>query len=595
MQKTVLASAITMSFYCASANAVVPSELLITNMQFNGIVYSAGGQFNQTGTLGSFDPNTDLVPDPNPPLGAGGRMPAPGFDQAVASGYIFSFDHFFNNPWEGIQQTPYLTNADSFAFVYDHATSDCSAPTNVTKSSGPCSDLGSYDYDTELAAMDVEQVAVGMFFNWNNNDGIPVLEIFDCDAGGNCKGNGVAMATPPFAGAVPLFNAGLSCQGGFSTTGVDTPVSISIAGDVLGTDVPPANCFNPTATTPDNPEGLKVDGVVSPTANGGTAVINGTDIDYTPMGGFEGSDSFIVNVSDDTTDTSSISYVIQVGGALQNNFSMMDRAGNIFGGTNDVDIVWDEVSFNDSTLDGNGSPTDTNFGLMTIASPEPFFNFTWTAHHVRIFNNTTGAPVTYNFDVTCRGADYDAGTVDCDKPLAEQGALTRFITMTLEPGEIGGHILFDWGKDDNSTPCGKANCDIDVVNKWSAGMWDKHGATGNKNVIWIGPAGVPPATVENSGEGNQANWVLVSGDVNGDGINASPMIDGAFEGSYANFNYKPDKAGTALPPYEGQISDVNVDGFSFSLWTLFAGILSVVGLRRFAGQQTASKQRAGNK
>jgi hypothetical protein len=105
--------------------------------------------------------------------------------------------------------------------------------------------------------------------------------------------------------------------------------------------------------------------------------------------------------------------------------------------------------------------------------------------------------------------------------------------MTLQPGEIGGHILLDWGKVNGSTPCGVANCNIDVVNMWKENeMWEDYGDTAPKNALWLGAAGVPPAT--------DAVWRLVSSDVNGDSINSSPMIDGPFIGSYANFNYKQD-------------------------------------------------------
>jgi hypothetical protein len=579
IKKTMLATAISMAVLSPYAIAA-PDQLPVTNMLFDGVVYNAGGLFNSAGTVGSFDPSTDLVPD-----GSGGRTLAPSFDPLTASGNIYSFDKFFGHHWEGAQQSVYLTNKDAWA----NCTDTCDSGAN--KGSGPLSAQGQYDYDDEIAAMTDEQIAIGMFFNWNMQNEIAVLEIFDCDANDNCTGNGIPMANGPFAGSVALFNAGLSCKGGFSTTGADTPLGINITEDVLGIDTPPSNCVNPTAVDQENPAGLKVDSAISPTASGGTAIINGDVIDYTPLGGFEGSDSIVVNVSDDTGGATALTYRVQVGGELKNNFSMLDKSGAVFGGTNDVDIVWDESSFNtnDLVLDAATStftvPTDTNFGVMTIGSPEPFFNFTWVAHHVRIFKNTTAAAITYSFDVTCLAADYDTGVVDCNNPLADQGANTRYISMTLEPGEMGGHILFDWGKSIATTECGKQNCNIDVVNKWTTGQWDKHGDTAPINTVWIGPAGVPPATVENSGEGNQANWVLVSGDVNSDGINASPMVDGAFVGSYANFNYKPDKEGTPLPPHTGKISDVEIDGFSFSLWTIFTGMLSVFGLRRLTSKK----------
>ena len=145
MKKTILASAISTAITSTTAFAAAPAELPITNMVFSGTVYRADGYLNINGTVGPFDPATDLVTDPV----NGGRMPAPGFDPLTASGNIWSVDNFNGYPWEAEQQTPYLDNADSWAFVYDHVNSDCTNPLNVTKNSGPCSDQGSYDYDLD--------------------------------------------------------------------------------------------------------------------------------------------------------------------------------------------------------------------------------------------------------------------------------------------------------------------------------------------------------------------------------------------------------------------------------------------------------------
>ncbi|MDX2505599.1 MAG: hypothetical protein QNL62_14130, partial [Gammaproteobacteria bacterium] len=156
----------------------------------------------------------------------------------------------------------------------------------------------------------------------------------------------------------------------------------------------------------------------------------------------------------------------------------------------------------------------------------------------------------------------------------------RYITVTLEPGEIVGHMLFDWGEVNKPTPCGQAACDIDVINKWKEddvwfdpdGQFDTNDpSTSTINDLWLGATGVAPAV--------DTSWRLVSTDVNGDGNNGSPMIDGPFNGYYANFNYKPAGAGESLPPYTGQIEDVDVS-FSMGLWSLLAGLFSVFGLRR---------------
>jgi len=602
--KIVLGSAIILSLASVNAYAVVPDQLLVNNMLFtsNGQIFNTGGQFNLAGTVGPFDPAVDLVDDGGvPPI----RSLAPGFNQATASGNIFSFNPFFGIPWLGVQQSGYLKNTDSMAFVYDKNNSPvgdpCSAPASVTKSTGPCSSQGSYDFDTTLAAMTDEQIAVGIFFNWSVNANIAVLEIFDCDATGNCTGNGVPMANGPFTGQVVVFNAGLSCGDAFAVTDVNTPVSIDIAKEILGNDPDSiandpnnaANCANPTAVTQKNPEGLTLQSVSNNTAGGGTAVINGTVVDYTPPPAsqgidFQGADSFTFSVTDDTGQQTTSTVDIQVGGELQSNFSMLDKTGNIFGGTNDVDIVWDET-FNASIFDGNGILTDTDFdGPMTVHSDEPFFNFNWNAHHVRIFKNETAAPVTYKFDVTCTSADYDAGIVDCNNDPKIQGAVTQYMTMILQPGQIGGHLLFNWGKVSTTSTCGVANCDIDVVNYWreNAQWEDADGQSPDvpgssfKNDLWLGKAGVPPAA--------DANWRLVSSDVSdvnspdGDGLNASPMLDGAFVGSYSNFNFKPDKSGKPTPPFTGSIGSPGLGRFgAFSLWGLLASMGVLLGFRRF--------------
>jgi hypothetical protein len=217
------------------------------------------------------------------------------------------------------------------------------------------------------------------------------------------------------------------------------------------------------------------------------------------------------------------------------NFTMINPVGETFPeGTNDIVYTIVDV---DVAANLNDDVSDTNIN-MTLASarPQPFFGYTWVAHHVRVFG-----PGTYTFDTTCTVTEIEAGISACNHPLQTppQG-WNQFLTMTVLPGQIGAHMLFDWGQNDPNSPCGKANCNIDVVNVWDRNaVWKTNPlnldppppAKVNKlfdDETWAGPAGltVNPA----------ATWAFVSTDPDGDGINGVKMVDGAFIGYGANFN-----------------------------------------------------------
>jgi len=146
---------------------------------------------------------------------------------------------------------------------------------------------------------------------------------------------------------------------------------------------------------------------------------------------------------------------------------------------------------------------------------------------------------------------------------------------------IGAHILFDWGKV-TTTPCGVASCDIDVVNVWEIdGVWDQHGDSDPKNKLWDGAAGDAPDP--------STNWKLVSTDVNGDAINGAPMVDGPFQGFYANFNAGPGGSLPPPPPYTGTAPDTKLGDSLFvspvNPWALITGLLTLLGLRRFSKKE----------
>ena len=134
-------------------------------------------------------------------------------------------------------------------------------------------------------------------------------------------------------------------------------------------------------------------------------------------------------------------------------FTMLDSTGGIVGV--------------DTTVTGS-----IGDGAWAVASTTPFFGVVWNAH-----DGTTFGPGTYSFD-TIEGGIYTG---------VEVGA-----------GQIGGHILFDWG----------ATKDIDVINVWDI----TSGGYISTDVTATNPAGP-------------------------DGIRGLSMIDGAFVGFSANFDF----------------------------------------------------------
>lgn len=117
---------------------------------------------------------------------------------------------------------------------------------------------------------------------------------------------------------------------------------------------------------------------------------------------------------------------------------------------------------------GNGS---------TVSSPTPFLGTLWTAHNITTYQNGT-----YTVD-TVEGGTY---------------------TFTVGVNQIGVHLLFNWGVNQN----------IDVINVWD---------------------------VTDDGFGI---LTYTSTDWDGDGIAGAPMIDGPFTGFSVNFNLN----GSDLPP-----------------------------------------------
>ncbi|MCW8830515.1 MAG: Ig-like domain-containing protein, partial [Gammaproteobacteria bacterium] len=152
-------------------------------------------------------------------------------------------------------------------------------------------------------------------------------------------------------------------------------------------------------------------------------------------------------------------------------FYMYDGTGNLLPGSPDTTVA--------------GTVGD---GAWSVASTTTFFGSIWTAH-----SGTTFGPGTYSFDTVQAGS---------------------FTGVQVGAGQVGGHILFNWG----------ANSDIDVVNVW--------------NVTVNAVTGVTTYTSTDP---------IVGGPTSGpDGILGVGMIDGPFLTYHANFNFTFDTPPTAV-------------------------------------------------
>jgi len=271
-----------------------------------------------------------------------------------------------------------------------------------------------------------------------------------------------------------------------NVTGLTTPLGMALTIDVT------AELLSTCSDIESSPIALV--STTQPT-NGMLAFDGANTLTYTPPPNFIGLDTFTYTATDGThTVTHNVSISV---GKIYGNFTMLDASGATFGGTNDVVASWDGT-FNTST-------SDTNFN-MTFGSDSNyrFFGYTWSAHHIRVFG-----PGTYSFDTSCSTAQLEAGMADCG------GAPSEFLTLTVSPGQIGAHCLFNWNVTSN----------IDVVLRW-----DMDGSFDNPapGALYQGPTGPTPAL--------DAVFEFVSRDVEGDGVPGARMIDGPFIDYRANFN-----------------------------------------------------------
>ena len=113
-------------------------------------------------------------------------------------GSLATVDPFLGQLFSATQETLFMDNSGMWS--------------GSTGSSSAADD--DYDYDDEIAAMDNSQIAVGMFFDWNNNI-TAVLTVFDCSGAGTVEdpldcvsaANDVILDNGPFIGSIITVNA----------------------------------------------------------------------------------------------------------------------------------------------------------------------------------------------------------------------------------------------------------------------------------------------------------------------------------------------------------------------------------------------------
>ena len=331
------------------------------------------------------------------------------------------------------------------------------------------------------------------------------------------------------------------------TTAIDTALDIDVANDLLSTTSTPPLCTDVEG------DAISLATFDAMSSNGGLISDDGAGtLTYTPPTGYEGTDTFTFTATDGMDNAAPNTASIEVADPTLSNFTMLDKQGGTFGGTNDVEFEQTGPALTDAT--------DTTINAtMGSQSDHPFFGSPWYAHHIRVFE-----PGTYTFDTTCNKTDYDSGVTTCNRSFNNSEQTEQFLTVTVGAGQLGAHILFDYTTTE----------DIDVFIVWELNApWDDLGAAPPKNQLFTGPAGVAPDPT--------TDWERVSTDGDGDGIVGVAMIDGSFIGFSANFNIGPGGAAPPLPPITTEAPDTRLGASALSLWGLLVSLLTIAGFRNF--------------
>lgn len=171
------------------------------------------------------------------------------------------------------------------------------------------------------------------------------------------------------------------------------------------------------------------------------------------------------------------------------------------------------ISSGGGTVGVDGTVTGSiGGGTFSVASTTPFFGATWTAH-----SGTTFGPGTYTIDTLTGGV---------------------YTGVQVGAGQVGGHILFNWG----------STTDIDVVMVWDV-------ACSGSSCSYTSTDGI--------GFANPGFSTVADGYAMQDGKRGYAMIDGAFPGFNANFDF--------------EVAAVPVPA---AVWLFGSGLLGLVGVAR---------------
>lgn len=137
----------------------------------------------------------------------------------------------------GTEGAPSGMISGSYFFAPWTATAQAVFDTSGSHNWAGSSAQGAYDYNFTLAS---GQAAFGLYFNWNNNNEIAVLAIFDCgdgSTGSTCTGiggtgpnGGVPMQNGPFTGQDPSWQGSIVSG---SISAVPVPAAVWLFGSGL--------------------------------------------------------------------------------------------------------------------------------------------------------------------------------------------------------------------------------------------------------------------------------------------------------------------------------------------------------------------------
>ena len=560
-----VAAATTITFQAIGNGSGGPGTLVLGNMSFfwnnnNGIpvsiVWDAAGLFNAiNGGLSPGDTVTGgTLPASNNTIYSGASFPIGPAVMAVTTWNTTSIG------------TPVLgTNpSGTLPLVTDTIVDSTNGDTGIGGSPMPTAPFqnfnANFDFTNLLVTCVDANCGQGVVTNTTPVNGSPVSATISVTFSRNMKADTVA-------GAISLIDV----------TNGNAPVNITVTPSSAGVL---ASIFTITLTTDQNPATAAVDLAYS-TQYQATVATTAQDEDGNNLAASPN------NTWTWTTQAAPQVQVCQSGiigpAPLGGNFSMLEKLGKVFGGTNDITYSLDFVNLNTTSGGNAGITTNT----LASALPHPFFGAVWTAHHIRLFG-----PGTYTINTDNENEGPNDTTAECTTAMLVAGTCTpsatasKNITFTVGAGQIGAHMLFDWN----------GNFNIDVVNVWDQNTTWTDPDAGDKNNLWTGARWAGPSgyTVH-----PQTQWAYVSTDNDGDGIVGVKMIDGPFQGFSANFNLSPTFSCQESPPAPMAIGDSSkVGGCSLGTgnvnltergdWWLVAGFLAWLGLirKRLARQRS---------